>query len=32
MLAIGDSYDVWAVPYLPIDPKHTGRTYEAIIA
>jgi len=31
MLAIGDSYDVWAVPYLPIDPKHTGRTYEAII-
>ena len=21
----------WAVPYLPIDPKHTGRTYEAII-
>jgi 2-isopropylmalate synthase len=31
MLAIGDTYDVWAVPYLPIDPKHTGRTYEAII-
>jgi len=24
-------YDEWAVPYLPIDPKHTGRTYEAII-
>jgi 2-isopropylmalate synthase len=24
-------YDVWEVPYLPIDPKHTGRTYEAII-
>jgi len=21
MLAIGDSYDVWAVPYLPIDPS-----------
>ena len=21
----------WEVPYLPIDPKHTGRTYEAII-
>ncbi|MGH9020153.1 MAG: 2-isopropylmalate synthase [Acidimicrobiales bacterium] len=31
MAAIGDDYDVWAVPYLPIDPKHTGRTYEAII-
>lgn len=31
MGAIGDSYDVWEVPYLPIDPKHTGRTYEAII-
>ena len=31
MLSIGDTYDVWEVPYLPIDPKHTGRTYEAII-
>ncbi|MGA2969604.1 MAG: 2-isopropylmalate synthase [Acidimicrobiales bacterium] len=31
MNAIGDVYDVWEVPYLPIDPKHTGRTYEAII-
>jgi 2-isopropylmalate synthase len=31
MTAIGDQYDVWEVPYLPIDPKHTGRTYEAII-
>ena len=31
MTVIGDSYDVWEVPYLPIDPKHTGRTYEAII-
>jgi len=31
MLAIGETYDVWEVPYLPIDPKHTGRTYEAII-
>jgi 2-isopropylmalate synthase len=29
--AIGDEYDRWEVPYLPIDPKHTGRTYEAII-
>jgi 2-isopropylmalate synthase len=31
MSAIGEDYDEWAVPYLPIDPKHTGRTYEAII-
>ncbi|MHB1582384.1 MAG: 2-isopropylmalate synthase [Acidimicrobiales bacterium] len=31
MEAIGDDYDQWEVPYLPIDPKHTGRTYEAII-
>ena len=29
--AIGDEYDQWEVPYLPIDPSHTGRTYEAII-
>jgi 2-isopropylmalate synthase len=31
MSAIGEDYEEWAVPYLPIDPKHTGRTYEAII-
>ena len=31
MAEIGDAYDTWEVPYLPIDPKHTGRTYEAII-
>jgi 2-isopropylmalate synthase len=31
MTAIGTDYDEWEVPYLPIDPKHTGRTYEAII-
>jgi 2-isopropylmalate synthase len=24
-------YDEWEVPYLPIDPKHVGRTYEAVI-
>jgi 2-isopropylmalate synthase len=24
-------YDVWEVPYLPIDPKHVGRSYEAVI-
>jgi 2-isopropylmalate synthase len=29
--AIGHDYDHWEVPYLPIDPGHTGRTYEAII-
>jgi 2-isopropylmalate synthase len=29
--AIGDDYQQWEVPYLPIDPSHTGRTYEAII-
>lgn len=29
----GKSVDdlVWAVPYLPIDPKDLGRTYEAVI-
>ncbi|MDY3049335.1 MAG: 2-isopropylmalate synthase [Rothia sp. (in: high G+C Gram-positive bacteria)] len=29
----GKSLDemVWAVPYLPIDPKDLGRTYEAVI-
>jgi 2-isopropylmalate synthase len=26
-----DDYAAWEVPYLPIDPKHVGRTYEAII-
>ncbi|WP_219818899.1 2-isopropylmalate synthase [Streptomyces sp. SM11] len=25
-----DAFD-WAVPYLPIDPKDVGRTYEAVI-
>jgi 2-isopropylmalate synthase len=29
--ALGDDYDAWEVPYLPIDPKHVGRTYEAVI-
>ncbi|HWD53719.1 MAG TPA: 2-isopropylmalate synthase [Acidimicrobiales bacterium] len=31
MAALGRDYGEWEVPYLPIDPKHTGRTYEAII-
>jgi 2-isopropylmalate synthase len=26
-----DDYDTWAVPYLPIDPNHVGRSYEAVI-
>ena len=29
--ALGSEYEQWEVPYLPIDPSHTGRTYEAII-
>src|SRR3954462_9125691 len=29
--AQGDDYEVWGVPYLPIDPKHVGRSYEAVI-
>jgi 2-isopropylmalate synthase len=29
--ALGESYDVWEVPYLPIDPHHLGRSYEAVI-
>ncbi len=24
-------YDRWGVPYLPIDPHHVGRSYEAVI-
>ncbi|MCP4435567.1 MAG: 2-isopropylmalate synthase [Actinomycetia bacterium] len=24
-------YESWEVPYLPIDPAHLGRTYEAVI-
>ena len=26
-----DEYDTWGVPYLPIDPHHVGRSYEAVI-
>ncbi|MEA1904205.1 MAG: 2-isopropylmalate synthase [Actinomycetota bacterium] len=29
--AIDSDYDQWGVPYLPIDPKHVGRSYEAVI-
>src|SRR5499425_877670 len=29
--ALPQDYPVWGVPYLPIDPKHVGRTYEAVV-
>ncbi len=29
--ALPRDYESWGVPYLPIDPKHVGRTYEAVI-
>src|SRR5262245_37633879 len=29
--ALPKDYEVWGVPYLPIDPKHVGRSYEAVI-
>ena len=29
--ALPEDYEQWGVPYLPIDPKHVGRTYEAVI-
>ncbi len=31
MDALPRDYAVWEVPYLPIDPKHVGRSYEAVI-
>jgi len=31
MEALPPDYPVWEVPYLPIDPKHVGRSYEAVI-
>jgi len=31
MDALATPYQRWEVPYLPIDPKHVGRSYEAII-
>ncbi len=27
----GRDYETWGVPYLPIDPAHVGRSYEAVI-
>ncbi|MES2412821.1 MAG: 2-isopropylmalate synthase [Pseudomonadota bacterium] len=29
--AVRKEGDVWAIPYLPIDPKDLGRSYEAVI-
>jgi 2-isopropylmalate synthase len=31
MECLPPDYETWEVPYLPIDPKHVGRTYEAVI-
>jgi 2-isopropylmalate synthase len=31
MEALPVPYQTWEVPYLPIDPKHVGRSYEAVI-
>ena len=31
MDALPADYAVWEVPYLPLDPSHVGRTYEAVI-
>jgi 2-isopropylmalate synthase len=31
MEALPPDYHTWEVPYLPIDPKHVGRSYEAVI-
>jgi 2-isopropylmalate synthase len=28
---LAGDYDQWDVPYLPIDPRHLGRSYEAVI-
>ncbi len=29
--ALPADYTEWGVPYLPIDPKHVGRSYEAVV-
>jgi 2-isopropylmalate synthase len=29
--ALPKNYKEWGVPYLPIDPKHVGRSYEAVV-
>jgi 2-isopropylmalate synthase len=30
-VALPKDYEEWGVPYLPIDPKHVGRSYEAVV-
>jgi len=29
--ALIGNYDIWDVPYLPVDPRHLGRSYEAVV-
>ncbi|MEA2827350.1 MAG: 2-isopropylmalate synthase [Actinomycetota bacterium] len=29
--ALADDHEQWEVPYLPVDPHHVGRSYEAVI-
>ncbi len=29
--AMSGDYEKWDVPYLPVDPRHLGRSYEAVI-
>ncbi|MED5541033.1 MAG: 2-isopropylmalate synthase, partial [Actinomycetota bacterium] len=29
--ALSENYEMWEVPYLPIDPAHVGRTYQDVI-
>jgi len=29
--ALPEDFEAWEVPYLPIDPAHLGRSYEAVI-
>lgn len=31
MAALAESYELWEVPYLPIDPHHVGRSYESVV-
>jgi 2-isopropylmalate synthase len=31
LAALEKDYKLWEVPYLPIDPHHVGRSYEAVI-
>jgi 2-isopropylmalate synthase len=31
LAALPNDYAEWGVPYLPIDPKHVGRSYEAVV-